>query len=274
MEMYFFRSLAKLCKRILKWTFLFLCIVVFALIIRVFFVEFFKIPSSSMEPTLIPGDFILVSKMTYGPRILKVRKFFNKGKIEYTRSWGWSSIKKGDIFVFNWPNYGEALKSQDNIYGAFVVKRCYGQPGDTIKIQKSNHAFSSFQDIENAGSQLFPKDSSFSWTLENFGPLYVPKRGQKIGINPITIKLYKDIIGFENRDFTIIDNVLFIDSRPLKEYRFKNNYYFMLGDNFYGSIDSRYWGFVPEGNIIGKVKLILFSNGDEFHWSRIFKFIN
>lgn len=262
-------------KSLLKWIFYFLLIIVIALTIRIFFVEIYKIPSSSMEPTLIPGDFIIVSKMTYGARLLKIRKFYKEGKIEYLRTWGWDHIKRGDVFVFNWPGYKDALKSANNIFGPVVVKRCFGFPGDTIEIHRKQIDPSTMMDFNK---QLFPKDTSFHWTLENYGPLYVPKKGQKIVISPRTALVYRDIIGFENKEMSLTDTSLIIDNKSIKEYTFKNNYYFMLGDNFYGSEDSRYWGFVPEMNIIGKAKLVLlsidsYSVDSKFKWNRLFKFI-
>ncbi len=231
-----------------------------------------------MEPAIKPGDFILVSKMTYGPRVLKFRKFFREGKIEYLRTWGWSHVEKGDVFVFNWPDYREALKVSDNIYGAAVVKRCFGLPGDTVFINERNEENEKMKVISEGGYRyydkplLFPYDSALNWTIDHYGPLYVPKKGQKLITTDKSVELYKDILGFENKSMNSNDSLSFNDDDDSKkEHSFKNNYYFMLGDNFYESMDSRYWGFVPEKNIIGKAVLVLFSLDPHAKWYRKFR---
>ncbi len=89
-----------------------------------------------MEPTLFPGDFIIVNKMIHGGRLWKIRKLFKDGKIESLRVKGFKNIKKGEVLVFNWPNYGSLSNPFPNIYGDYVVKRCLGCPGDTILIKE------------------------------------------------------------------------------------------------------------------------------------------
>jgi signal peptidase I len=250
--------------------------IVVAIILRVFFFEIYKIPSSSMEPTLIPGDYIMVSKMSYGARLLKWRKFFHEKKIEYVRTKGWGHIKKNDVFVFNWPNYGTLKGSFSNMFGDCVVKRCYGLPGDTMKIK--NEEIKGMKgmkgDLEGPKADLFPHDSTLQWTLNSYGPLYVPAKGDTIYLSKKNVAHYIDILRYENPGAKIEDSILFVNNTPVTNYIFKHNYYFMLGDNFYGSQDSRYWGLVPEENIIGKAVLIFFSNGENgFLWKRLDKLI-
>ncbi|NJO68334.1 MAG: signal peptidase I [Bacteroidetes bacterium] len=234
----------------------FVFIALLALAIRIFLIEFYKIPSSSMEPTLVPGDFIIVSKMSYGARILKIKKFLKKNRIEYIRTWGWGSIKKGDVFVFNWPSYYTLNDSFPNIYGDYIIKRCYGLPGDTVTIK--NEGMKNYY-IAEGRSDLFPHDSTLKWTLDCYGPLLVPGKGIRLELTPITAKHYKDVLLYEGYKTEIRGDSVFINGQYASTFIFKNNYYFMKGDNFYGSLDSRYWGFVPEGNIVGKAKLIAFS---------------
>ncbi|MCX6327676.1 MAG: signal peptidase I [Bacteroidia bacterium] len=283
-----------------------------AIILRVFFIEMYKIPSSSMEPALLPGDFILVSKMSYGARLLKPVKFFKQKKIEYVRTKGWSSIKKGDIFVFNMPMYNKLSDSSSNIYGACLVKRCYGLPGDTVLINNdarsandsaaqmtaqpndfNNEGISLMKELRNErinnevindagmnGMQrkysFFPRDSSLRWSLDNYGPLYVPAKGQIMELTKRNVSWYRNILRYENPNSHIKDRSLMIDSKTVLQYTFQHNYYFMLGDNFYNSRDSRYWGFVPDNNVIGKVAMILFSidpNGSGFKKFRLSRFL-
>lgn len=231
-----------------------------------------------MEPELLPGDIILVSKMSYGARLLNPVKFFKHKQIEYVRTKGWGPIKKGDIFVFNWPRYNISYNSGLSIYGGFVVKRCYGLPGDSVLIKNiriNNERIADIQQIDN----LFPHDSLLDWSLNNYGPLYVPAKGRSMKLTKRNVCWYKDILLYENPNSYIKDSSLIEDDNPVLQYTFQHNYYFMLGDNFYNSEDSRYWGFVPDGNVISKVAVVLFSidpNGyglNKFRWSRVLKII-
>lgn len=236
-----------------------------------------------MEPALLPGDFILVSKMSYGARLLKPVKFFKQKKIEYVRTKGWSSIKKGDTFVFNIPRYNKYPDSSATIYGTCLVKRCYALPGASVIIKNEGINNERNTDAGIVGIQrkynLFPRDSSLHWSLDNYGPLYVPARGQTMSLTKQFVFRYKDILLYENPAGYIKDSSLIIDGKTVLHYTFQHNYYFMLGDNFYNSNDSRYWGFVPDANIIGKAVVILFSmdpdeNGlNKIRYKRFFKLI-
>lgn len=253
-----------------------LCI---AIILRVFFFEIYMIPSSSMEPALLPGDIIIVSKMSYGARVLKPGKFFKQKKVEYIRAKGWRSIRKGDIFVFNWPNYNATFDSNITYYGDPVVKRCYGLPGDAVLIR--NEGIRN-EGVKNKGvkNDLFPHDSTLGWSVDNYGPLYVPAKGGQIELIKRNVSWYKDILRYENPSYQIKDSCLITnDGKRIIRYSFKHNYYFMLGDNFYGSEDSRFWGFVPDGNVIGKTCFVLFSldpvadGFKKIRWNRIMKIL-
>jgi len=133
--------------------------------------------------------------------------------------------------------------------------------------------------IDNVGIKLdlFPFDSALNWTLDNYGPIYVPKKGENIKLNTETLKWYKYIISYENPQYSIIDSTLISEAKPLLNYTFKHNYYFMIGDNFYFSNDSRHWGFIQDDNIIGKVIFVIFSINTEekgikkIRWNRILK---
>lgn len=123
----------------------------------------------------------------------------------------------------------------------------------------------------------FPYTPNFDWTIDNFGPLHIPQAGETIELNARNISLYKQVIlHYEhNKDITESNGQLLQNGKPLTSYTFKQNYYFMMGDNRHNSSDSRAWGFVPEDHIIGKALFIWLSinphaEGSKIRWKRIF----
>jgi len=249
-----------------------------AILLRVLLIDIYRIPSSSMEPTLLTGDIILVSKMSYGARLLKPIKYFRQKDIDFLRTKSFSSIKKDDVFVFNCVSYKTTLDSKTIIYGDCLVKRCYGLPGDSVLIKREREQSKRIEK-KHVPIELFPHDSTLTWSLGNYGPLFIPAKGSTIQLTKKNVIWYNDILLSENPHSKIKDSILIINSEALLYYTFKNNYYFMLGDNFYDSYDSRYWGFVPEDNIIGKVVVVIFSVDPnetglkKIRWNRLFKII-
>ncbi len=124
--------------------------------------------------------------------------------------------------------------------------------------------------------------NTLNWSLDNFGPLWIPKKGVTIPINDSTLALYGYTITQydHNQDAEIKDKKLLIGGKEVSEYTFKQNYYFMMGDNRHNSLDSRYWGFVPEDHVVGKAFFIWLSIDSnprslihKIRWSRFFKMI-
>ncbi len=122
---------------------------------------------------------------------------------------------------------------------------------------------------------LFPhNDSSMFWTTDNYGPLYIPKKGTTTALNKTNIDFYRRLISvYEGHSLVENNGSYIIDGQPATTYTFKYNYYWMMGDNRHQSQDSRFWGFVPETNVVGKASLIWFSWKGGPRWKRLFKSI-
>ena len=123
--------------------------------------------------------------------------------------------------------------------------------------------------------QLFPYyTTDHQWTVDNYGPVWVPKKGVSIQLTPDNIIRYQRCIQvYEANKFEERDGKYFINDKEATSYTFKMNYYWMMGDNRHNSLDSRFWGFVPEDHVVGKASMIWFSWDKGPRWSRIFRSI-
>lgn len=134
---------------------------------------------------------------------------------------------------------------------------------------------------DNSMFPLFPSMKASSWTCNNYGPLVIPEHGMKIVVNDSTLNVYGEIIQkYEgHKNVRLKNGSLFIDGKMISQYSFQQNYYFMMGDSRDNSLDSRYWGFVPEDHIVGKPMMVWMSidnEGDLLHkirWKRLFKIV-
>ena len=161
------------------------------------------------------------------------------------------------------------------------TKRCIGCPGDTVRIENGFYRNSSCPD-EILGSELMqsilsgtpdsllvaqgvflpamPFRKEFGWTIRDFGPLYIPGRGDSVRLDDMSVRLYRKIIEYETDEkVEVRDGMVYIGGSPANTYTFEGNYYFFGGDNVLNSKDSRYVGLVPEEFIVGIATRILFS---------------
>jgi signal peptidase I len=136
-------------------------------------------------------------------------------------------------------------------------------------------------DYSSPNEPLFPLKYSTGWTGDNYGPLWIPKKGATIVVNDSTLAIYGELItDYEgNKNVELENGKLTINGREISTYTFVQNYYFMMGDNRHNSLDSRYWGFVPEDHIVGKPLFVWFSMNEHaslfnmVRWKRIGRLI-
>ena len=153
---------------------------------------------------------------------------------------------------------------------------------DANKIRNSNEFDTIFRSIEKTNymnSVFFPGNKRFNWNNDQLGPIYIPKAGEKIKLTIDDLPLYKKIIrDYENNEVEVVNNNIYINGEISSNYTFKQDYYWMMGDNRYNSEDSRVWGFVPFDHVLGKPVFIWMSidglfNGIsnwKFRWDRVF----
>ncbi|MBQ7856933.1 MAG: signal peptidase I [Alistipes sp.] len=361
--------------------------VVAATLIHLFVFQLYKVPTSSMEKTILIGDYLYVSKLSYGPQVPNTplampfvyntmpitggKSYSEAIKWDYHRLKGLKPIKRNDVVVFNFPagdtvllenqavTYYDVVRSYEQTYGKRegrrrlnedytviarpvdkrenYIKRCVAIPGDTLRIADgqlyinegkqlfvpsqqyiyfvqttaplTTYTLKKLGITEVSGSapyyymamtaeaaeqlsklaivtdivqynakqsseDVFPNSSAYSWTQDNFGPLWVPYKGATITLTAENLPIYRRIIEqYEGHTLEVTaDGEILIDGVATTTYTFAMDYYWMMGDNRHNSADSRFWGFVPEDHIVGKASFIAFSKGEDgIRWNRLFK---
>ena len=232
---------------------------------------------------------------------------------DYKRLKGFRNVRRGDIVVFGFPNGDTVLRkapSEDyyslcRFYGKqkvvsslgpviarpadkvdHYVKRCVAVPGDTLEIreglvwidgvkQETYPGMQISRNIEKVQSdyrEIFPFSPDYTWNRDEFGPLWIPAKGATVQLTRENLPLYERII-------RVYEHSSVEEALAAGSYTFKQDYYFMMGDNRHNSLDSRYWGFVPEDHIVGRPVVIWLSTDEgkrfpkNIRWGRFLKFV-
>lgn len=129
--------------------------------------------------------------------------------------------------------------------------------------------------ILNSPYPVFPYDTLHRWNEDNFGPIWIPKKGATIALTPENYSVYERAIRvYEGNKLEMRDGKFYINDQATNQYTFKMDYYWLMGDNRHRSQDSRFWGFVPEDHVVGEAWLIWMSYGDGIRWKRLFRTIH
>ncbi|MCI5452040.1 S26 family signal peptidase, partial [bacterium] len=132
-------------------------------------------------------------------------------------------------------------------------------------------------------TDIYPLNGNKHWTRDNYGPIWIPKRGATLTLTMDNIAVYeRPIRVYEGNDLQVKNGKIYINGKQTNKYTFRMDYYWMQGDNRHCSADSRYWGFVPEDHIVGKPILVWLStdvdkpwfSGRHIRWNRLFRLVS
>ncbi len=240
---------------------------------RVLISDSFVVKGESMEPEFHTGERVRVNKLKMGARIYTDYDF-SKPSLSSFRLPGFSKLKAGDIVIVNYPY----ARSEDTItfrINYVYMKRCYGAPGDTVRIVNGWYVNPSdgglignpaYQQVlsetpdsvlaaDGVALKSLKVNDRLRWTIRDFGPMYVPGKGDTIRIDCDNYRLWRRLILFETGvSPTECGGQVFFSGEPMETYTFRSDWYFLGGDNVLNSEDSRYIGLFPESYVIGIVR--------------------
>lgn len=276
-----------------SWTKTIVGAIIIVMIINGIAIASFVVPTGSMEDTVLPGDFLFVNKFIYGPSTPQVIPFLNI-PLPFYKFPGIKEPEKGDVIVFIYPGDYYDVKPKEFVY---YLKRCIATAGDTLTIINKkvfvNGIEYPLKKIAPKGKFLFPINNrpanspySKNFTLDNYGPVRIPKKGDTIRFDKSNLLDWSIFIQREGHKVDFYGDNLIIDGKKADYYIVERNYCFGMGDNRDNSEDSRSWGFIPYDNVVGSPLIIywswdpniplfdIFNKIGSIRWSRIASLIN
>ncbi|MCF7740681.1 MAG: signal peptidase I [Candidatus Marinimicrobia bacterium] len=239
-------------------------IILIALGLKSTIVASYMVPTGSMENTIMTGDFLIGNKFLFGARtpdwigIPYTRIGFN---VPSFRLPAFTEPEQGDIIIFKFPR-DEHLR---------YVKRCIAEPGQTVNIKRKKLYVDGNQfELPEHGkferAQIIPSDyaqpgvfSTSPDNIDNYGPLYVPEKGDTLTVGETPKHILKNILKLSDHEYSVEEDYITVDGHRKQHYIVQQDYYFMMGDNRDNSFDSRYWGFVAADQILGKPLFVFMS---------------
>lgn len=230
----------------------------------------FVVPTGSMESTVLAGEFLFVNKFVFGPSTPQIVPFLNM-PLPYYKLPPVIAPKQGDVIVFVFPGNRDVVKPTAFEY---YLKRCVATAGDVLQI-KGGRVY------VNGAEYALPENAQFmGWTPEqrvmvcdadreatfpvgkgytrdDYGPIRIPKHGEVIKLTPENFREWAVFIGREGH--TVDAALGTIDGKPATSYTVKRDYVFGMGDNRDNSLDSRFWGFIPEEDVVGTPMIVYWS---------------
>lgn len=228
----------------------------------------FEVPTGSMENEIMAGDFLFVNKFLYGGTTPRTVPFTNV-RLPWFRVPAIRDVERGDVIVFEFPGQRDEVKSPEFM---FYLKRAVALSGDTVQILNRvlyvNGTPAPLPRNLKFGHQMLPQGSpdprifprGARYNEDNWGPVVIPTKGDTIGLSAETLDRWKTFINREGHDATLDKNGrVLVDGVPSAQYVVERNYLFGMGDNRDNSLDSRFWGFIPEENIVGTPMIVYWS---------------
>ena len=249
------------------------------LVLNSFVLASFEVPTGSMENEIMTGDFLIVNKFIYGGTTPRTIPFTNI-KVPAFKLPSWWPVERGDVIVFIFPGQRDEVEPTEF---AYYLKRVMALSGDTLSVVNRvvyvngipapvprNIKFNTGM-IQPAGApnpRIFPPGAPFN--EDNYGPIVVPKKGDVIILDRENFSRWRIFIAREGHSVEWRGEKVLIDGEVASSYVVSRDYVVGMGDNRDNSLDSRFWGFIPQESIVGTPLITYWSWDPDLPLVRIF----